>query len=415
MGAFTLALLCILPVSSLRLAQQHSQIKTTEQEIYAHVDSSCKMTVDTKNKKLFLKSDTGNFVVSNGKVEDENGNVIGTTTPKPMICESDTGSVDSHHSFFIVGSSAPYLWSYLDPFFNKHCYAKANKMTYYLWFGEASPEMNTAYSTKGTDAAKCSSGLGSSCHYFYPIGMKKVLEEKKNVKWLVSMDLSDSWLNGAHFKDDALRTILTDDMSDVAFAAQLGQSRTFVNGALWAIKNTEWSKQWLADVYANRCGSMNQQSYWVTLLQHFQKENPGFTYNENAMSSYNGARSQMAAAVVPMLSPEQQIVYKTYRAAPGMSLHEPLYFGKHMMLLPNSAPIGSDPTSFVGFRGNRDGGEPVMCHRPMGHAFFKQKVGFDGQTDFEEDAEFDGDAVNSNNCNRGQSMCTGGATCMCDE
>jgi len=414
----TIALLCLLPVSSLRLAQQNSK---KEGDIYSHVDSSCKMSVDTKNKKIFLTTDIGNFVVADGKVEDENGKVIGSTTPKPMICESDTGSPDSHHSFIIVGSSAPYLWSYLDPFFNKHCFAKTNKMTYYLWFGEASAEMNAAYAAKTADAAQCSSGLGSSCHYFYPIGMKKILDEKPNVKWLVSMDLSDAFFNGAHFQDDALRKLLTDDLSDVAFAAQLGQSRTFVNGALWAIKNTEWSKQWLADVYKNRCGSMNQQSYWVTLLQHFKKEKPDFTFNEGSMSSYNGARGAMASAVIPMLSPEQQAVYKKYRGTAGMPLPEPLYFGKHMMLLPNAPPEGSDPKNFIGFRGDRSGGEPIMCHRPMNHKFFlKEKTGFDGQTDFDGQSEFETDMdeaeseASSNNCLRSVSMCAGGGSCMCD-
>jgi len=417
MGVFALAItfLCVLPVSSLRLAQT-SHFKTEEQDIYSHIDSSCKLTVDTKQKKLFLKSDTGNFVVVNGKVEDENGKVIGTTTPKPMICESDTGPVDNTHSFIVVASSAPYLNSYLDPFFNKHCYAKANKMTYYLWFGEASEEMSKTYQTKASDAAKCGAGLGMLSHYFYPIGMKKILAEQTSLKWLVSMDISDAWINGAHWEDNALKNILTEDLSDVAFAAQLGRSRTFVNGALWAIKNTEWSRQWLADVYKNRCGGMNQQAYWVTLLQHFQKEKPEFTFNEGAMSSYNSARTAMVSSVGPMLSERQQQVFKTYKASAGGELREPLYFGKHMMILPNAKPEGA-ALSWVGFRGDRDGGEPLMCHRPMSHAMFNQKVEFDGQTEFDGEAEFDTDMEMQNgaNCLRTQTMCTGGATCMCDE
>eukprot|EP00746_Dinoflagellata_sp_MGD_P157214 gnl/MRDRNA2_/MRDRNA2_86135_c0_seq2.p1 gnl/MRDRNA2_/MRDRNA2_86135_c0~~gnl/MRDRNA2_/MRDRNA2_86135_c0_seq2.p1 ORF type:complete len:409 (+),score=84.45 gnl/MRDRNA2_/MRDRNA2_86135_c0_seq2:96-1322(+) len=401
-------LACILPVCSLKMVQK-------EENIYSYVDMSCKMTVDTKNKKMFLKSDTGNFVVSDGKVHDEDGKVIGSSTPKPMICESDTGRANNSHAFIIVGSSASYLWHYLNPFFNKHCYAKANGMAYYLWFGDATPDMIQAYKTKSPEAAKCSAGLGPHTHYYYPIGMKMILEAKRNVQWLVSMDLSDAWINGAHQHDDALRSILTEKegykLSDVAFAAQLGSSRTFCNGALWAVKNTEWSRQWLEKVYTNRCSDMNQLSYWHTTLREFKKENPSFKYNENAMGSYNSARSHMPHAVQQMLSPEQQIVFKKYRGDSNMALHEPLYFGKHFMLLPNDAPEGTsfeDRKKWFGFRGNRAGGEPVLCHRPMDHAMFQQKMGADEQNDHYE--EFG----NSNNCLRHKTMCTGGGQCMCD-
>jgi len=408
MGVSTLAvtLLCILPASSLRLATKEEQ-----GDIYSQVSISCKMTVNTKERMMHLTTDIGNFVVKNGQVYDENDKVVGKSTPKPMICESDTGSVNNTHSFLLVGSSASYLWSYLNPFFNKHCYAKQNQMTYYLWFGEVNNEISTLYKNKDPDAAKCSGGLGSPIHYFYPIGMKKIFDNKPNLKWLVSMDLSDAFFNGAHFADNSLRRVLTDDLSDVAFAAQLGATRTFVNGALWAIKNTEWSKQWLADVYKNRCGNMNQLSYWHTLLQHWKKENPSFEYNENSMTSYNGARGYMPSVAWKMLSTAQQEVFHKYRSDSNNLLREPLYFGKHMMILPNGAPAGTDPTEFLGFRGNRDGGEPLMCHRPMAHKMFLQ---FDDKEEQEFDFDSDMETHNSNNCLREKRMCTGGGSCMCD-
>jgi hypothetical protein len=421
--SFVAVFLCILPASSLRLTETVF-LEEKSKDIYSFIDSSCKVTVDTKQKKLFLKSETGNFVVSNGQVEDENGKVIGATTPKPMVCESDTGPTEKSHAFFVVASSAPYLNEWLDPYFNKHCWAKANGIKYYLFFGEATPEMTNMYQKKSPDAAKCSgSGLnhdGGVSHYYFPIGMKIVLE-MKSVSWLQSMDISDSWFNGAHFNNGAqvMKSILNNDLPDISFAAQFGNSSAFVNGALWAIKNTEWSKQFLEDVYKNRCGNMNQQAYWNTLLQHYKKEKPDFLYDENAMAEYRSAKSYMLSVVKPMLSPAQQEVYTKYRK--DAVLREPLHFGKHMVILPNAAPKGAAPGSFVGFRGDRDGGEPFLCHSPP-HHWMSRKPSFKEVENTGFDFDFDGQmAPNKKNkmaegehrgC--GSHPCAGGATCQCE-
>merc|ERR1719161_3478100 len=119
----------------------------------------------------------------------------------------------------------------------------------------------------------------------------------------------------------------------------------------------------------------------------------------------------MTSAVVGMLSPKQQEVYLKYRHDSNNLLREPLYFGKHMMILPNGAPEGTDAANFLGFRGNRDGGEPLMCHRPMAHKMFLQ---FDDKEEQEFDLDSDMETVNSNNCLRERRMCTVGGSCMCD-
>eukprot|EP00746_Dinoflagellata_sp_MGD_P036753 gnl/MRDRNA2_/MRDRNA2_188307_c0_seq1.p2 gnl/MRDRNA2_/MRDRNA2_188307_c0~~gnl/MRDRNA2_/MRDRNA2_188307_c0_seq1.p2 ORF type:complete len:113 (+),score=14.09 gnl/MRDRNA2_/MRDRNA2_188307_c0_seq1:71-409(+) len=111
------------------------------------------------------------------------------------------------------------------------------------------------------------------------------------------------------------------------------------------------------------------------------------------MSSCKSARDHMPEAVVPMLSPEQQSVYKECRAGKDGELREAFYFGKHFMILPNAAPKDVKPEDFLGFRGNRDGGEPALCHRP-----FKTKP----------------NKSNIKNCAREETMCRGGGSCKCD-
>merc|ERR1719428_133521 len=167
---------------------------------------------------MYLTSDIGNFTVQNGKITDENGKVM-DSPPKALVCLGNKEAPSDGPALMFAASGAGYLMKHtsqgtpFDFFLNKHCWCKNNNMQYYLWFGNPQDTSGTFFT-----------------------------------KDMAHKNLFPKFL---------------DDRFDFIGGATAGGTEVFINSAISAFKNSEWSRDFAAEWFKNRCGSMDQLSMWA--------------------------------------------------------------------------------------------------------------------------------------------------------
>lgn len=210
---------------------------------------------------------------------------------------------------------------------NKHCYAKKHQKGHFLWFGEVTEEAKELLKNKAPDAVPCKDGMPSN-HYFRPLALKAILDNKPHVGRIVNMDL-DVWIPANHWNDDIEKDFFTDEAAVIT-----GQSSgpRLVSGACVAFKNDPAGREVLGDWFKNRCGKKDQIALWNALFTQFQKEDPTFKYDKVKMSSYHTAMSYSIERARQRW-PEYK-GYKSYRN--GWTVDKPVHMGKTLLIHPNA-------------------------------------------------------------------------------
>jgi len=254
-------------------------------------------------------------------------------------------------------------WTHWDVMMNKVCWAKRNQVKMFIWMGSVSKDITK----KDLDAHACGETKPPGNHYFIPLGLHGVLEDRKDVTYLVDMDLSDAFFPVKYSNVNHLDKFLTEENGDFitgAHANEKGDARNWVNGAIIGFKNTDWTLSLLDKWFKNRCGPKNQLGLWSSLLQLFKEEDPSFTYNEKILSRYHSGWNEATTEAQPFASDID--AWKDYHAT-GM-LSKKVHFGKHMTILPNVDPNGEweagkiDP-EFAAFRAvYGKEADSFMCH-----------------------------------------------------
>ncbi|CAK0816920.1 unnamed protein product [Prorocentrum cordatum] len=304
--------------------------------------TKCNMTIDIQSRVLSLKTEAGVLLVKEGGMFEENGVLIGDVPPRALICESaDTGAQVGGAALFTVTSGASYTFKGWTGFINKYCWAKHHRVHLYLWLGEVD---RSFLENKTEDALPCSNHEPVSNHYFRPLGMRAVLEEKKP-SWILNLDLQDAWFPAQHFLSNHLPRFLREDVGDLVNGKVHGQSQVFMNGAVIAFKNTAWAKYFLLQWFKNRCGRKDQLSLWHSLFTEWKKEIPSLEWDVKKLLKYD-----TAMLYVPKVA-ERYLGWKN--GFNSEELHLP-----HVTIMPN---VARSPN--VAFRWSEDGqNEPFICH-----------------------------------------------------
>jgi len=341
--------------------------------------TKCSMSVDADSKTWNMKTEEfGELTMSNFKFSHTNGSTIGDTPPKPMICEVETGAEGVGPGIFISTNGASYLnmkmskgqkqfkenkWTHWDVMMNKVCWAKRHKVKLFVWIGSVSKDITK----KDLDAHKCTETGNPGNHYFIPLGLHGVLEDRKDVTYLVDMDLSDAFFPVKYSNVNLLDTYLTEENGDFitgAHALTKGGARCWINGAIIGFKNTDWTLRLLDKWFKNRCGPKNQLGLWSSLLQLFKEEDPSFTYSEKVLSRYHTAWTYATREAMPFSN--DPAAWQNYRETGRLS--KTVHFGKHVTILPNADKNGEwqadkiDP-EFHAFRAvYGKEADSFMCH-----------------------------------------------------
>jgi len=254
-------------------------------------------------------------------------------------------------------------WTHWDVMMNKVCWAKRHGVKMFIWLGSVSKDITK----RDLDAHACIETENPGNHYFIPLGLHGVLESRKDVTYLLDMDLSDAFFPVKYSKVNLLDRYFTEENGDFITGAQAlskGGSRCWINGALIGFKNTEWTLRLLDKWFKNRCGPKNQLGLWSSLLQLFTEEDNTFTYDDKVLSRYHTAWLQATVEAEPMSSDIDE--WKNYRAT-GM-LSKTVHFGSHVTLLPNVDPdhqwqpkkMAEDFAAFRAVYGKQ--ADSFMCH-----------------------------------------------------
>lgn len=304
--------------------------------------TKCNMTIDIRSKVLSLKTETGTLIMREGGIFEDNGALIGDVPPRALICESaDTGAQAGGVALFTVTSGANYTFKGWTGLINKYCWAKRHRVHLYLWLGEVD---RSFLESKTEDALPCSNHEPVSNHYFRPLGMRAILEEKQP-NWIVNLDLQDAWFPAQHFLSNHFPRFLREGVGDLVNGKVHGQSQVFMNGAVIAFKNTAWAKYFLLRWFKNRCGRKDQLSLWHSLFTEWKKEIPSLQWDVKKLLKYD-----TAMLYVPKVA-EKYLGWKN--GFNSEELHLP-----HVTIMPNVAPFPN-----VSFRWSEDGqNEPFICH-----------------------------------------------------
>jgi len=368
-------LLLIGSVAALHIAHEGSPVALRslhrDQLAFASnaLETNCKVTVDTKTQTLHLKSSIGQFTVKGGMVIDKDGKQS-DAPPKALICLGNEHAPSDGPALFFAASGASYLYANhgqgapIDFFMNKHCWAKNNKVQYYLWLGN--PQDDAGFmSQKDADALPCKDGSAGN-HYFVIAGMRQLLMEKQN-SWIISMDISDTFFTKTMAHKNLLSKFL-DDRFDFIGGATGGGTEVFINGAILAYKKSKWATDFAAEWFKNRCGSMNQLGMWASLFKIWQRDEVGgFDYSKGKMSSYyGGARAYARKHSKALLKDDKQKAAMDSWVKNGklpIALHYP-----HVLVHANAGAGGVDG---IAWRADTDRShEPFVCHNTMDrHSF----------------------------------------------
>jgi len=327
----------------------------------SQVSSNCNVTVDTKARTLYLESDIGKFTMKDGQVTDSAGKVT-DSPPKALICLGNKEAPSTGPALMFAASGAGYLYKKtsqgcpFDFYMNKHCWAKNNKVQYYLWIGN--PQDDTGFmSQKDKDALPCKDGAPGN-HYFVIAGMRQLLKEKPN-SWIISMDISDTFFT-KQMKNTNLLDKFLDNKYDYIGGATAGGTKVFINGAIVAYRKSDWAMDFAAQWFKNRCGPMNQLAMWASLFDIWSKI-PGskFTYDKGTMSTYqSGAHDYARKAAGKLLTDPKDIAAHKEWCKSGKlpaNLHFP-----HVMIHSNMGAGGADG---IAWRADMDRKkEPFVCH-----------------------------------------------------
>merc|ERR1719473_1591007 len=100
------------------------------------------------------------------------------------------------------------------------------------------------------------------------------------------MDISDTFFTASMAHTNLFPKFL-DDKYDFIGGATAGGNEVFINGAIVAYKNSDWAKNFAAEWFKNRCGSMNQLAMWASLFKLWKEEGiEGWDYDTGPMSFY---------------------------------------------------------------------------------------------------------------------------------
>jgi len=324
------------------------------------VSSDCTVEVDTKARALYITSDEGKFTVQNGTITDEQGTKM-DSPPKALICLGNKEAPSDGPALMFAASGAGYLMkgtsqgNPFDFFLNKHCWAKNNNMQYYLWLGN--PQDPEGFmKVKDPDALPCKDGAPGN-HYFVIAGMRQLLTEKKN-SWIVTMDISDTFFTSDMAHKNLFPKYL-DNRFDYIGGATAGGTEVFINGAIIAYKNSEWAKNFAAEWFKNRCGSMNQLAMWASLFKLWNEEVPTWKYSKSTMASYyGGARPYTRKHAGGLLTDPAEIAAHKRWCSTG-NLNHSLSF-PHVMIHANEAVGGVDG---IAYRADMNRTQnPFVCH-----------------------------------------------------
>lgn len=327
------------------------------------VSTDCTVTVDVKARALYIESDIGKFTVKDAKIIDEQGNIM-DSPPKALVCLGNKEAPSDGPALMFAASGAGYLMkgtsqgTPFDFFLNKHCWCKNNNMQYYLWLGN--PQDPTGFmSKKDPDALPCHDGAAGN-HYFVIAGMRQLLTEKTN-SWIITMDISDTFFTEKMSHKNLFSQFL-DDRYDYIGGATGGGNFVFINGAIIAYKKSEWAKNFAAEWFKNRCGSMNQLAMWASLFKLWHQDVPEWKYSVGKMASYwHGARPYARKAVAGLLKDPVEIEAHKQWTKNGHLPHSISF--PHVLIHANEAAGGVDGIAYRADM-NRNN-EPFMCHNTM--------------------------------------------------
>jgi hypothetical protein len=284
--------------------------------------------------------------------------------PKALICLGNKDAPSNGPALMFAASGAGYLMKHtgqgnpFDFFLNKHCWCKNNNMQYYLWLGNPQDESGFM-SQKDPDALPCKDG-GAGNHYFVIAGMRQLLSEKPN-SWIVSMDISDTFFTQTMAHTNLFPKFL-DDRYDFIGGATGGGFEVFINGAIIAYKNSDWAKNFAAEWFKNRCGSMNQLAMWASLFKLWNQEVPSWEFSKSKMATYyGGARAYTRKHAGGLLTDPEEVAAHKHWCKSGKLPHS-LSF-PHVKIHANMAVGGVDSIAYRADMNRTQ--EPFICHNTM--------------------------------------------------
>mmetsp|Transcript_78798 Transcript_78798/g.219040 ORF Transcript_78798/g.219040 Transcript_78798/m.219040 type:complete len:381 (-) Transcript_78798:104-1246(-) len=261
----------------------------------AAIDMECTMTLDDSSAFILLLpggEERRTLKMTRQAIFTTYGTRVGHELKKTAICEAtDTGAGDSDVAFFLQATTVAFLsdtgaWEGL---VNKYCYARQHRLGLFLWIGK----LREAFPDRAPGAAPCGDQTRPGNHNYKPIGARAILEGKRHISWLVMMDM-DTFFTVQHFETNHWSKFLSTKADLVTGAPSY---RTFLNGALLAIRNSSATLELLSRWILNRCGIKNQLSLWNSLFQMWRGVLPDFKWDQELMARYDTAIGHVQAVV----------------------------------------------------------------------------------------------------------------------
>mmetsp|Transcript_7675 Transcript_7675/g.22752 ORF Transcript_7675/g.22752 Transcript_7675/m.22752 type:complete len:418 (+) Transcript_7675:155-1408(+) len=212
----------------------------------------------------------------------------------------------------------------------KAAYAVRWSMPYFLWLGALDGE----HLRPRIDCREPSTSNG---HVFKALALRAIFKLRPSLEALVYADMDTTPYRPDVPPSDYLRLAPTADI----FGATNPVKPVVLNTGVMLLRNTRWTHEFLAAWWDNRCGFMDQLSFWRTLFETWARDEPLWTYDESVFSTYHQARRDALAflvesyhKLVPGLGDAKWLCRDDCRYAFELTgcLMEPVQLGKVLML-----------------------------------------------------------------------------------